>query len=144
MHFPRKIYLVEDKTDQITLIKEAVKKLRVENDLTIIKSGYQAMSVLENKQKCIEKNFPKLIILDINIPAPDGFEILKAVKSDKIIKSVPVIVFTSSHREEDVRKCYRLGANSYVIKPALFRHFAEKITEIIKYWLYVNVSPPIY
>ena len=143
MQSPKKIYLVEDKKEQILLIKEAARKLGIEQEIKIITSGKEALSLLKSKSDCLNENCPKLIILDINIPAPDGFEILKAIKTHEIIRHIPVVIFTSSPHDEHVMKCYKLGANSYVTKPALFKHFIEKMRRIIEYWFYVNVHPPV-
>jgi len=85
---------------------------------------------------------PKVILLDIQMPKVNGIEVLEKIKSHKSVKSIPVVILTSSKEDPDIKKCYALGANSYIVKPVNFEGFAEAIKNLGFYWLLLN-QPPV-
>jgi two-component system response regulator len=88
------------------------------------------------------KQFPKLIMLDIQMPKVNGIEVLTAIKSDERTKLIPVVMLTSSKEDPDIKMCYKLGANSYIVKPVNFERFADAIRNLGFYWLLLN-EPPV-
>ena len=83
----------------------------------------------------------KVIFLDLKLPKIDGIEVLRRVRVDDRLRSIPVVVLTSSHEERDISECYKLGVNSYIVKPVEFDHFYKAIGDLVTYWLVLNKSP---
>ncbi|MFA4911908.1 MAG: response regulator [Desulfobacteria bacterium] len=139
-----KILLVEDNDDHVELTKRALKENGVLNDIYVAKDGQKALDFLYRKGKYSEKTKaprPGLILLDVKLPKIDGFEVLEKIKSDPDLKSIPVIILTTSSRDEEVAKGYAGGVNSYVTKPIDFNEFVNKIKSIRLYWVLVNKLP---
>jgi two-component system, response regulator len=141
---PIVILLVEDNPDHVLIIKRGLEGNNVVNEIRVAKDGQEAMDYLLNQgQYCDAGNAPRpgLILLDIKLPKLDGFEVLSRIKRDSSLKSIPVIILTSSDQEVDVAKGYLQGANSYVSKPMQFSEFVKKVREVELYWSLVNKLP---
>jgi CheY-like chemotaxis protein len=135
------ILLVEDNPDDIVITKRALAKGRIRNKLYVVHDGEEAIDFFKKRGK--HKNAPKptLVLLDLKMPRLDGFEVLKEVKSDENLKSIPIIVLTSSERDKDIDLAYKLGCNSYIIKPVNFDNFIKTIISIKYYWLTISKIP---
>jgi len=139
-----KILLVEDNLDDIELTKRALSQCKVKNPVFIARDGQEAIDYIFHKGKYSEGTdapVPNVIILDLKLPRMDGFEVLKRIKEDNILKRIPIIMLTTSKRDEDVIKSYDLGVNSYIIKPVDFDKFIDTIQSIQEYWGDTNMSP---
>jgi two-component system response regulator len=135
------ILLVEDNARDAELTVRALKKQNLANDLYIAKDGAEALDFLLCKGKYANRDLtdlPKVVFLDLKLPKVSGLEVLKTIKGDKRISKIPVVVVTSSSEEPDVKEAYRLGANSYVLKPLDFEKFMTALSKLGYYWLVVN------
>ena len=130
------ILLVEDNPNDAELAQRALRKANLGARLAIARDGAEALEYLFNNRPR-----PKVIFLDLKLPKIDGVEVLRRVRSDDRARSIPVVVLTSSQEEKDISECYRLGVNSYVVKPVEFDKFYKAIGELAAYWLVLNKSP---
>jgi two-component system, response regulator len=136
------ILLIEDNPDDAELTTRALKKKKLANHLKVLTDGEQAMNyifttcIAPDKQGC-----PYLILLDLKLPKVSGIEILRRVRSDERTKMIPVVVLTSSAEEKDRIESYKLGVNSYIVKPVDFENFAEAVSRIGFYWVLLNKPP---
>jgi CheY-like chemotaxis protein len=132
---PKNILYVEDNQDAVTFFSRVVNKMGDYNFVTR-EDGSSAISLLEEK-----KDFePEMILLDINLPGMNGFEILQYVRSKTAYKNVPVIMFTSSDDDGDIKKSYEYGANAYLIKPDSLQSLKEVLQDTFNFWLKHNVA----
>lgn len=136
------LLLVEDSPSDVFLTKEVVKGLKVPVNLSVVTDGVEAMSFLRRQEQYKEAPRPHLILLDLNMPRKDGREVLAEVKADQRLKSIPVIVLTSSNAEQDLRTAYDLHANAYLVKPATFAEFREVFQRLERFWLNTVILPP--
>jgi CheY-like chemotaxis protein len=135
------ILLVEDNLNDATLAIRALTKSKMINNLIHLNDGAEALDFLYGSGKFIGRdtlNFPKVILLDLKMPKVDGWEVLQKIKSDEKLKAIPVVVLTSSKESPDIEKCYRLGANSYIVKPVVFDNFIKAVQDIGLYWVLLN------
>jgi CheY-like chemotaxis protein len=139
------ILLVEDNPDDADLVIRALKKHNLGNNIIHVKDGEEALDFLfargkyENRSM---KDVPKVILLDLKMPKVDGMQVLQTIKSDERTKSIPVVIMTSSKEDQDIIKGYKLGANSYVVKPVNFIEFSKAVAELGMYWLLTNQQLP--
>lgn len=139
-----KILMVEDEEAHAELTKRAIRKGGYEGQVDVVSDGEAALDYLYNRGNYRnEKPYPMpvLILLDINLPGIDGIEVLKRIKEDDRLKRIPVIMLTTSEREEDIARSYNHCANSYLTKPVGFKEFEEKVRKIGFYWTVLNVPP---
>ncbi|ADD06249.1 receiver box response regulator [Natrialba magadii ATCC 43099] len=136
------ILLVEDNPGDVRLTKEAFKQGRIENDLHVVSDGTEALEFLHQRNEYADAPRPDLILLDLNLPRTDGEEVLEELKGDSELRSIPVIVLTSSRAEEDVAKSYELHANAYLTKPVDPDEFIETVRAFEKFWFSVVRLPP--
>lgn len=142
---PLDILIVEDEPAHAELTQRAIRKAGNANRIHIVTDGEKAFDYLYNRGKYEDKvkyPVPGLILLDIKLPGMDGVEVLKQIKEDPKLKLIPVIMLTTSEREEDIVRSYEHYANSYLTKPVGFKEFEEKIMQIDFYWMILN-KPPI-
>jgi len=130
------ILLVEDNPNDAELTQRALKKTNLEARLLIAKDGAEALEYLLS-----DRPKPKVIFLDLKLPKIDGIEVLRRARADDRARSVPVVVLTSSQEEKDVAECYKLGVNSYVVKPVEFDKFYKAVGDLATYWLVLNKYP---
>jgi len=138
------ILLVEDNPEEAQLTIRSLKKNHLANKLLHISDGAEALDFLFAQGKYANQTIGdglKLILLDLKLPKVDGLEILKAVKEDPRTKIIPVIILTSSKEEQDIISSYRLGVNSYIVKPVNFDSFSKAVVELGMYWMLLNVPP---
>lgn len=138
------ILLIEDNPNDAELTIRALKKSRLANNLLWLKDGAEALDYIFSKGAYENRNkdiMPKVILLDLKMPKVDGIEVLAKLKSDERTKVIPVVVLTSSKEEPDIKKCYSLGANSYIVKPVDFEKFITAVSQISLYWLLTNHPP---
>jgi CheY-like chemotaxis protein len=136
------ILLIEDSPSDTALTVEALKAGRIPNRLFNVDDGVEAMAYL--RQQGVYRNAPRpdLILLDLNMPRKDGREVLVQLKSDPVLRIIPVIVLTTSSADEDVMRAYELLANCYIAKPVDFKRFIEVIRAVEHFWLEVATLPP--
>ena len=138
------IILVEDNANDIELILRAFKRNDFKNKVTVLRDGAEAIEYILGKGKFAENNtqdIAKVVFLDLRLPKVDGLDVLKAIKTDEKMKVIPVVVLTSSNAEKDIAESYRLGANSYLVKPLDFEKFTRLASVAQSYWLMVNHHP---
>ena len=134
------VLLVEDNPYDIELTLRALKK-RPGRRISVVRDGAEALAFLygtgdyAGRQDLLP---PRVVLLDLKLPKIDGLEVLRRIKADERTRHVPVVVLTSSREERDVAACYRLGVNSYIVKPVEFAAFAEVVRDVGFYWLVVN------
>ena len=128
----RTILLVEDDPMDVELTMEALSEHNLANGVVVVKDGVEAMEYLRCEGNYKQRNTgnPAVILLDIKMPRMDGIEVLKAVRSDNKLKILPVVMLTSSREEPDLKKCYDLGANAYIVKPVSSKGFFEVVKQI--------------
>jgi len=138
------LLLVEDNPDHAELTIKALQKGKLANRIHWVKDGEEALHFLFHEGRYTNQSEaprPGLILLDIRLPKVDGMEILRRVKADEQLRTIPVVMLTTSDRGEEVAESYRLGANSYITKPVRFSEFIEKIETVEVYWLLTNKLP---
>ena len=140
------ILLVEDNPNDAELARRALQKNNLANNVIRVCNGEEALDYIFARGPFKSNdglNIPKLILLDLKLPKIDGLEFLKIIKADWVTKLIPVVVLTSSHEENDMVESYRLGVNSYIIKPVDFDKFIDSVRDIGLYWLLLNQQPDI-
>ena len=130
------ILLVEDNPDDVELTLRALKGSNIANDVTVARDGVEALDDLLVPGKL--PRMPDLVLLDLKLPKVSGMEVLQRLKADDRTRSIPVVVLTSSSEDRDIQECYKLGVNSYVVKPVEFETFAKTVADMGFYWLLVN------
>ena len=137
------ILLVEDNASDAELAMRALRKGKLANGITWVKDGAEALEFIfrDGAYAGRPDQLPRLILLDLKLPKVDGIEVLRRIKSDERAKTIPVVVLTSSAEERDIVESYKLGVNSYVVKPVEFDQFSETVAKAGYYWLLVNKAP---
>ncbi len=138
------ILIVEDEEAHAELTKRAIRKAGHGNRVDIVMDGEEALDFLFNRGRYADRDqypTPGLILLDIKLPGIDGIEVLKKIKEHPDLKKVPVIMLTTSKREEDIATSYSNYANSYLTKPVGFKEFEEKVIQLDHYWVQLNEPP---
>lgn len=137
------ILLVEDNLNDAEMAIRALKKNHIVNTLVHLKDGAEALDFIFGTGQYAgrnTKNTPKVILLDLKMPKVDGIDVLRKLKSNENTKCIPVVMLTSSREDPDVRACYELGVNSYIVKPVGFENFSRAIAELGMYWVLLNQS----
>lgn len=139
----KKILLVEDNPNDVELTLEALAEQNLANRVVVLNDGVEAMEYLhyEGFFKDREKGNPAVILLDIKMPRMDGIEVLQEIKNSQELKTIPVVMLTSSREEPDLKKCYSLGVNAYVVKPVNFKDFFEAVKNLGVFWAVLNELP---
>ncbi|MCJ7616304.1 MAG: response regulator [Desulfobacterales bacterium] len=143
-HNPLNILLVEDEEAHAELTKRSIRKAGNANRIDVVFDGEEAINYLYNHGEYADKTKyprPGLILLDIKLPGIDGIQVLKTIKEDPNLKRIPVIMLTTSARDEDIVQSYNYYANSYLTKPVGFKEFEDKIRQLDYYWLLINEPP---
>lgn len=138
---PIDVLLVEDDPGDVLMTREAFEENKVANRLAVVSDGAEAMQYLRREGGYADAPVPDLVLLDLNLPRMDGREVLAAMKSDETLRSIPVVVLTTSEAEEDVLRSYALHANAYVTKPVDFSRFIEVVRQIDDFFVSVVRLP---
>ena len=143
---PVEILLVEDNPDDLELTLRALRKAQLSNRIHVARDGAEALEFLfcegPHSGRSMD-DMPRLILLDLKLPKVDGLEVLDRIKSDVRTRGIPTVVLTSSQEQNDVVTSYRLGVNSYIVKPVNFDGFVKAVQDLGMYWLLLNQPPTL-
>jgi two-component system response regulator len=140
------LLLVEDNPQDLELALRALRKANLANHIQVARDGAEALEFIFCEGSHAARQIsdrPKVILLDLKLPKVDGIEVLKRIKGDPRTSMIPVVVLTSSKEQNDVVESYRLGVNSYIVKPVNFEQFAAAVRELGLYWLLLNQPPQV-
>ena len=135
------VLLVEDDPGDVLMTREAFEDNKLRNRLSVVSDGVSALEFLRKEGEHVDAPTPDLILLDLNLPRMDGREVLQALKADADLRSIPVVVLTTSEAEEDVVRSYSLHANAYITKPVDFDRFIEVVRQIDEFFVEVVRLP---
>jgi len=138
------ILLVEDDARDLELTLVALERSELANEVVVVRDGAQALDYLRREGEFAQRpaGNPAVVLLDLKLPKIDGLEVLKAVRETPELRSLPIVMLTSSHEEGDVVKSYELGVNAYVVKPVEFKAFVSAIADLGVFWAVLNEPPP--
>jgi CheY-like chemotaxis protein len=139
---PIEILMVEDNPGDVRLTREALKHGKVSNTMHVVEDGVAALDFLYRRGAYGKAPRPDLILLDLNLPKKNGREVLQEIKQDTHLKTIPVVILTTSQAEEDVLRAYSLHANCYITKPVDFIQFTKIVRTIEEFWLTIVTLPP--
>lgn len=137
------ILLVEDNKDDLDLTLLALRKARLANRIQTLRDGAEALDFLFSRGPFAGRviaTMPKVILLDLKLPKVDGLEVLRAIKADARTRLIPVVMLTSSQEQRDVLESYKLGVNSYIVKPVDFAQFSAVVEQLGLYWMLLNLT----
>lgn len=142
----KKILLVDDSSKDVELTISALAEKNLANEVVVAEDGEEALDYLHMQGKFANRGIgnPAVILLDIKMPKMDGIEVLAHIRSDPKLKFIPVIMVTSSREEKDLVESYKLGANSYVVKPVDIAQFIDAIKNLGQFWAVINQPPPVH
>jgi len=138
---PIEILLIEDNEGDVRLVQEALKEGKLQNRLFVVRDGVEGMDYLLKIRKYRDAARPDLVLLDLNLPKKDGYEVLAEIKKHKELKRIPVVILTTSSAETDILKTYNLHANCYIIKPLDLDQFIQVVKSIEDFWLTIVKLP---
>jgi CheY-like chemotaxis protein len=138
------ILMVEDDPRDVELSLTALEEYHLANEIVVARDGEQALDYLYCRGAFRDRvrGHPSVVLLDLKLPKVDGLEVLRQIKSDQNLATIPVVVLTSSREERDMVASYKLGVNAYVVKPVDFHEFANAIKELGVFWVLINEPPP--
>jgi CheY-like chemotaxis protein len=141
----KRILLVEDSPNDVELILTALSDHHLANEVVVVRDGEEALDYLHRRGafKLRIIGAPVVVFLDLKLPKVNGLEVLTQLKTDPVLRVVPVVVLTSSHEEPDLARCYELGTNAYVVKPINFHDFVDVIGQLGLFWAVLNQPPPL-
>jgi CheY-like chemotaxis protein len=140
----KRILLVEDDDKDIELTLSALDEHNLANEVAVVRDGVEALDFLYRRESFARRpaGRPVVIMLDLKMPRMDGVQVLRQIKSDDQMRTIPVVVLTSSHESMDLQQCYRLGVNAYVVKPVRFAEFMDAVRKTCVFWALTNQPPP--
>jgi len=141
----RTILLAEDNTNDIELTIAALRSNNVANEVVVVRDGAAALDYLYRRSAFASRSPepPGLLLLDLKMPKVDGLEVLQQIKGDRALRTIPIVVLTSSREESDLVRTYGLGVNAYVVKPVVFNEFMDAVKVLGQFWAVVNEPPPV-
>ena len=141
---PVDILLVEDNPNDVELALRALRKHNLANNVEVVRDGAEALAYFFDSEAAAqwETRRPRVVLLDLKLPKVDGLEVLRRLKADERTRSLPVVLLTSSRELPDIAAAYRLGANSYIVKPVDFEAFAQAVSHVGSYWVLLNEGLP--
>ncbi|TLY32510.1 MAG: response regulator [Nitrospirae bacterium] len=140
----KRILLAEDNPQDVELTLTALDEHNLANEVVVVNDGAEALDYLYRRGKFAMRadNDPAVVLLDLKMPKVDGLEVLRTIKKDDNLKTIPLVILTSSREEKDLVESYKLGVNAYVVKPVNFQQFIEAVKELGAFWAVVNEPPP--
>ena len=140
----KRILLVEDSINDVELILTSLAENHLGNEVVVVRDGEEALDYLYRRgmYRLRREGNPVVVLLDLKLPKVDGIEVLSELKSNNMLRTVPVVVLTSSREEHDLARCYELGTNAYVVKPIDFHEFVDVIKGLGLFWAIINEPPP--
>ncbi|WP_224240719.1 response regulator [Hyalangium gracile] len=140
----KRILLVEDSANDVALSMAALEEINLANEVVVVRDGQQALDFLRRQGTYAGRTDgnPAVVLLDLKLPKVDGIEVLAQVKKDPELKTIPIVMLTSSREERDLARSYGLGVNAYVVKPVAFPDFVSALKELGLFWAVVNQPPP--
>ena len=140
----KRILLAEDNPKDVELTLTALDEHNLANEVVVVNDGAEALDYLYRRGKFSMRadNDPAVVLLDLKMPKVDGLEVLRTIKNDSNLKTIPLVILTSSREEKDLVESYKLGVNAYVVKPVNFQQFIEAVKELGAFWAVVNEPPP--
>jgi CheY-like chemotaxis protein len=141
----KRILLAEDNPKDVELTLTALEEHRLANEVVVVNDGAEALDYLYGRGKYAQRggNSPAVVLLDLKMPKVDGLEVLRQIKNDSRLKTIPVVMLTSSREERDLVESYKLGVNAYVVKPVDFNQFITAVKELGAFWAVLNETPPL-
>ena len=141
----KRILLAEDSPNDVELTLSALAEHNLANEVVVVRDGAEALDYLYRRGQFANRagDLPAVVLLDLKMPKVDGLEVLRQIKADPDLKSVPVVIITSSREEQDLVKSYQLGVNAYVVKPVDFQQFAESVRTLGCFWAIINEPSPV-
>ncbi|WP_447650105.1 response regulator [Pseudomonas abietaniphila] len=138
------ILLVEDNPNDLELTLVALERSQLANEVIVLRDGAEALDYLfrHNQYQDRAAGNPAVLLLDLKLPKLDGLEVLKAIRESDDLRSIPVVMLTSSREEPDLQRAYALGVNAYVVKPVEFKEFVSAISDLGIFWAVLNEPPP--
>ncbi|WPO98380.1 response regulator [Pseudomonas sp. HR96] len=138
------ILLVEDNPHDLELTLVALERSQLANEVIVLRDGAEALDYLFKRGDYLGRaeGNPAVMLLDLKLPRVDGLEVLKAVREDDALRSIPIVMLTSSREEPDLNRAYELGVNAYVVKPVEFKEFVSAISDLGIFWAVLNEPPP--
>jgi CheY-like chemotaxis protein len=139
-----RILLAEDSAQDVELTLNALTEHNITNTVDVARDGAEALDYLYKRGRFAARlgGNPVLVLLDLKMPRMDGLEVLRTVKADPQLRTIPVVILTSSREEQDVVRSYELGVNAYVVKPVEFDQFMRAVRDLGLFWLLINETPP--
>ncbi len=140
----KRILLAEDNPKDVELTLTALDEHNLANEVVVVNDGAEALDYLYCRGKFAMRadNNPAVVLLDLKMPKVDGLEVLRTIKKDDKLKTIPLVILTSSREEKDLVESYKLGVNAYVVKPVNFQQFIEAVKELGSFWAVINEPPP--
>lgn len=140
----KRILLAEDNAKDVELTLTALDEHRLANEVVVVHDGAEALDYLYQRGNFAARadTTPAVVLLDVKMPKVDGLEVLRIIKRDKRLRTIPVVMLTSSREEQDLVRSYELGVNAYVVKPVDFRQFIDAVKELGAFWALINEAPP--
>jgi CheY-like chemotaxis protein len=140
----KRIVLAEDNANDVELTLAALSEINLANEVVVVRDGAEALDYLLRRSEYADRSpgNPAVLLLDLKMPKLDGLDVLRAVKADDTLKTIPVVMLTSSREEQDLVRSYKLGANAYVVKPVDFKGFIDAVRQLGAFWALINEPPP--
>jgi CheY-like chemotaxis protein len=144
VHNSSRILYAEDNVHDVEMTLEALSEYRLANEVVVVHDGAQALDYLYRRGAHAHRpaGHPVLVIIDLKMPKVDGLEVLRTIKQDPELQSIPVVMLTSSREEQDLVRSYQLGVNAYIVKPVGFPAFIEAVKQLGIFWTVYNAQPP--
>jgi two-component system, response regulator len=140
----KRILLVDDSPRDIELALDALGQHNLANEVVALRDGAEALDYLYRRGQFADRTNgqPAVVLLDLKMPKVDGIEVLRQIKSDPLLKMIPVVIMTSSREEQDLVNSYQQGVNAYIVKPVQFQEFVAAVKQVGAFWAVVNEPPP--
>jgi len=140
----KQIVLAEDNANDVELTVNALRKNHIVNEIVVVRDGAETLDYLYKRNGFADRAGanPALVLLDLKMPRVDGIEVLRQIKMDSTLRSIPVVMLTSSREEQDLVRSYELGVNAYVVKPVEFHEFMDAVKLLGGFWAVINEPPP--